>query len=447
VVSCLAPDASAPAGSTATQSPPRGVDRRIGPLPSAPWANRIVGHGEVDPSTLVPNPANWRTHPTAQARALEGALGEVGWVVGVIVNRVTGHLVDGHLRVERAVARGEPTVPVAYVELTTDEERLVLATLDPLGALAGADTAMLAELLAGLAPGNDALERMLADLADLYRIARPGLTNPDEIPPLPAGDEVYVRSGELWLLGDHRLLVGDSTIGANAARLIDHEVPVLLATDAPYGVKLDLAGRASASRGSVQRPRSAGHRRTSLQGDERIDWSEAYALVPSLLVGYVWHAAIHAAEVARGLERIGFEIVSQIVWDKGAFVLGRGWYHWAHEPAWVVRRPGVRVPYIGPRDESTVWRAPSPKRSAGVGGDAPQDHPTQKPVVLFEIPIRNHLRAGESVFDPFVGSGTTIIAAERLGRRCLAMEIDPAVAQLAINRWETFSGRKAVRDE
>lgn len=421
----------------------RSADRRTAPGRSQ-WVNRIVGHAEVDPTTLTVNPANWRTHPPAQARALEGALGEVGWVAGVIVNRRTGRIVDGHLRVERAIARGEPTIPVAYVDLSPDEERLVLATLDPLASLAGADTAVLAELLAGLAPGNAALDRMLADLADRYRIARPGLTDPDEIRPLPDEGDVHVRPGELWLLGNHRLLVGDATSAADVAHLLDGEAPILLATDAPYGVQLDLAGRDRASRGPAPRPRTAGHHHTSLRGDERIDWSVAYALVPSLLVGYIWHAGIHAAEVARSLERIGFEIVSQIVWDKGAFALGHGWYHWGHEPAWVVRRPGVRIPYFGPRDESTVWRAPSPKRAGGAGDDGRQDHPTQKPLVVFEIPIRNHLRAGEPVYDPFVGSGTAIVAAERLGRRCLAMEIDPAFAQLAITRWETFTGRKAV---
>src|SRR6266852_7341837 len=118
----------------------------------APWQNRIVGHADVAPASLVPNPRNWRTHPDDQQRALAGALGDVGWVAEVLVNRTTGHVVDGHLRIELALARREPTVPVTYVELSEDEERLVLASLDPLAAMATAEQEQLAALLAGLDP-------------------------------------------------------------------------------------------------------------------------------------------------------------------------------------------------------------------------------------------------------------------------------------------------------
>ena len=159
-------------------------------------------------------------------------------------------------------------------------------------------------------------------------------------------------------------------------------------------------------------------------------------------MGYVWHAGVHAAEVAKGLERIGFEIVAQVIWDKGLFAMGRSWYHWAHEPCWVVRKPGIRKLYIGSRDQSTIWRAPSPKMIMGGSKEEKYDHPAQKPVVLSEIPIRNH--AGD-VYDPFAGSGTTIIAAERLGRRCYAIELDPRYAQVMIERWQAFTGRTAVR--
>ncbi len=194
------------------------------------------------------------------------------------------------------------------------------------------------------------------------------------------------------------------------------------------------------------RARNKGFRNKTLSGDTRADWSEAYALVPSLTVGYVWHAALHAREVAEGLERIGFEVVAQIIWDKGLFAMSRSWYHWAHEPCWVVRRPGSKVPFLGERNQATVWRAPSPKMIMGGSKEEREDHPAQKPVVLSEYPIENHIRAGEAVYDPFCGSGTTLIAAERLDRRCYAMEIDPRYAQIIIERWERFTGRQAVRD-
>ncbi len=191
--------------------------------------------------------------------------------------------------------------------------------------------------------------------------------------------------------------------------------------------------------------RTRGHRNTRLSGDTRVDWSEAFALVNSLTVGYVWHAGVHAAAVAAGLERIGFEIVSQVIWDKGLFAIGRSWYHWGHEPCWVVRRSGAKAPFRGSRDQATIWRVPSPKMIMGGSTEAKFDHPAQKPLVLFETPIRNHLRAGDALYDPFLGSGTALIAAERTGTRCYAMEIDPIYVEVALRRWERFSGGSAER--
>jgi len=120
--------------------------------------------------------------------------------------------------------------------------------------------------------------------------------------------------------------------------------------------------------------------------------------------------------------------------------MGRSWYHWGHEPCWVIRRPGVPNLFAGSRDQSTVWRAPSPKMIMAGSTEEKQDHPAQKPVVLFEIPIRNHLRAGEAVYDPFLGSGTTLVAAETLGRRCYGIEIEPRYAQVTIERWQGLTG-------
>jgi DNA modification methylase len=145
------------------------------------------------------------------------------------------------------------------------------------------------------------------------------------------------------------------------------------------------------------------------------------------------------------LERIGFEIVAQVIWDKGLFAMGRSWYHWSHEPCWVARRKGVKVRFLGTRDQATIWRAPSPKMIMGGSAEPRLDHPTQKPLVLFETPIRNHLRSGEALYEPFCGSGTALIAAERTGTRAYAMEIDPIYVEVALRRWERFSGEVAER--
>jgi DNA methylase len=413
-----------------------------GSAPTVAWRSRIVSHGVEDPTQLLANPRNWRTHPAAQRDALRGSLDVVGWVAEVMVNQTTGHVVDGHARIEEAISRGEPVVPVTYVDLSAEEEALVLATLDPIGAMAEQSTERLTALLAEVSVDDDGLRRLLADLAP-----RKGQTDPDEIPEPPA--EPYVKPGELWLLGDHRLLCGDATKAEDVARLLDGAEPRLLATDPPYGVSLDPTWRDGVYNelGPAEKPymRIKGHRNTTLSGDTRVDWSEAFALVPSLIVGYVWHAGVHAAKVAEGLERIGFEIVSQVIWDKTLFAMGRSWFHWAHEPCWVVRAVGAKVPFLGERNQATIWRAPSPKMIMAGSTEEKQDHPAQKPVALFEAPIRNHLAPGEAVYDPFVGSGTTIVAAETLGRRCYGMEIDPKYVQVAIERWTAFSGRKAER--
>ncbi len=376
------------------------------PTVAAGWQNRIVGSGEADPTQLLANPANWRLHPKAQLNALRGALDTVGWVQQVMVNQRTGFVVDGHARIEEALARHEPTVPVLYVDLSPEEEALVLATFDSIGAMATADEAKLNELLAGVVVDDAGLLRLLGNLG----AREPGLTDPDDVP--EPSEEPYVKPGELWVLGDHRILCGDATNPDDVARLLGGATPRLLATDPPYGVSLDPTWRDNLYNGlsPAEKPymmgsadpymvkddgkgvkirfprRTAGHTNTTVSGDTRVDWSEAFALVPSLEVGYVWHAGIYAAEVAAGLQRIGFEIASQVIWDKGLFAMSRGWYHWGHEPCWVVRKPGVPNLYIGSRDQSTVWRAPSPKMIMGGSTEAKQDHPTQKPLGPCEIP-------------------------------------------------------------
>jgi hypothetical protein len=274
--------------------------------PSAAWQNRIVGHADVRPADLVPNPRNWRSHPPEQQRALSGALAEVGWVAEVLVNRTTGNVVDGHLRIELALARDEPSIPVTYVELSEDEERLVLASLDPLSAMATAEEEQLASLLEGLEPADDALRALLDELAREYKLdaLRTGFVDPDEVPPVP--DEPYVQAGDMFVLGVHRLLCGDATSAADVARLLDGAEPTLLATDPPYGVSLDPTWRDGVYNalgpaepgylrvdpnidedGATRAPgrahgRTKGHRNTTVSGDTRVDWSDAFALVPSL---------------------------------------------------------------------------------------------------------------------------------------------------------------------
>jgi hypothetical protein len=306
--------------------------------PNAAWRNRIVGHADVAPAELVPNPRNWRAHPDDQQRAVSGALSEVGWVAEVLVNRTTGHLVDGHLRVELALARREPTVPVTYVELGEDEERLVLASLDPLAAMATAENEQLAALLAGLEPADDALRALFDDLAREYGFdaARAGLLDADVVPELPT--EPYISRGDLYELGNHRLLCGDSTDPSDVARLTGGDVADCLWTDPPYGVAYE---------GKTQR-----HLRIRNDDPETSDDVIGGAfrlapLTPSSPFYVSAPAGPRSAAFRAAIASVGWRLHQELVWVKGTIVLGHSDYQYGHEPILYGYTPGSGRPGRG----------------------------------------------------------------------------------------------------
>jgi hypothetical protein len=313
--------------------------------PAAGWRNRIVGHADVVPGELVPNPRNWRAHPDDQQRAVGGALTEVGWVAEVLVNRTTGHLVDGHLRVELALARGEHTVPVTYVDLNEDEERLVLASLDPLAAMATAESQQLAALLAALEPADDALRALFDDLAREHQldVGRAGLLDPDVVPELPT--EPYVSRGDLYELGEHRLLCGDSTDASDVARLSNEMVADCLWTDPPYGVAYE---------GKTEQ-----HLRIRNDDPETSDGVIAGAfglapLAPSSPFYVSAPAGPRSAAFRAAIASVGWRLHQELVWVKGTIVLGHSDYQYAHEPILYGYTPGSGRPGRG-RHPGSHW--------------------------------------------------------------------------------------------
>ncbi len=211
------------------------------------------------------------------------------------------------------------------------------------------------------------------------------------------------------------------------ARLLGDVRPHLLASDPPYGVSYDPAWRNETGGAKTKRT-------GKVLNDDRADWREAWALFPGE-VAYVWHGALHAGEVAESLEAVGFQIRSQIIWAKERLVMSRGHYHWQHEPCWyAVRGKGH---WSGDRKQTTLWSIPSRDQ------DAATVHGTQKPVECMRRPILNNSSRGQAVYEPFSGSGTTLIAAETTGRSCLAMELSPAYVDVAVLRWQAFAGGEA----
>ena len=230
-----------------------------------------------------------------------------------------------------------------------------------------------------------------------------------------------VVSGDLWQIGTHRLVCGDSTNAETVERLLDGAKPNLMVTDPPYGVEYDPAWRdEAAAKGLIAyAARSVGE----VVNDERIDWSAAYQLFPGN-VFYCWHAGRHASEVQASIEISGFEIRCQIIWAKPAFAISRGHYHWQHEPCWYAFRKGETAAWIGDHSQSTLW---SINRDTATGGG----HSTQKPLECMSRPIANH--EGD-VYEPFAGSGTTLVACQNLNRKCYAIEISPAYCAVILQR-------------
>ena len=363
---------------------------------------------------------------------------EFGFKVPVLA-RTDGTVVDGHLRLKaaRKLATwpgGDITgIPVILCDEWTDAQVKAFRILVNRSVTwADFDDELLSLELQELAAADFPLEltgfepRELEDLLTLPD----GDEQADVAPPLP---EIPVsRLDDLWLCGNrknqHRILCGDATSSEAVAHLLCDRKPFLMITDPPYGISLDSEWRdraglngCGAAEPSHMKNRTAGHTETPISGDTRADWSDAFALVPSLQIAYVWHASLYTREVLDGLLRIGFLHHQQIIWDKQRTVLTRTHYWFQHEPCWYCRKKNA--PWFGKAGEnSTIWACPSPKFIMGGSkeeGDEKQDHPTQKPVALMTRPLLNHTKRGESVYDPFLGSGTTLAAAEitELGHR------------------------------
>jgi DNA modification methylase len=411
--------------------------------PLAPWPASSVEMRPID--MIRPDPRNANIHPPEQLAHIAESMRQFGWTIPLLVDE-SDNLIAGHGRILTArmlinEGRSEFSIaPTMVARGWTEPQKRAYAVMDNQLArlsywneelLRGAigDLRALDFDTTALGFDDDFLRNLFADRND-------GQEDPDAVPDIPA--DPISREGDVWILGNHRLLCGDSTKAADVKRALAGALPHLMVTDPPYGVEYDADWRNKAARhseGMGNRAIGAGAVGKVLN-DDRSDWREAWALFPGD-VAYVWHAGRYAGTAQASLGAVGFEVRSQIIWAKQQFAIGRGDYHWQHEPCYYAVRSGKKGHWNGDRKQTTLWSINKPQKSE-------TGHSTQKPVECMRRPIENNSKPGDSVYEPFCGSGSTIIAGEMTGRYVIAIELNPAYVDVAVERWQTFSGKTAV---
>src|SRR3954471_1166989 len=378
---------------------------------------------------LLPSPRNARTHSEAQIAEIAGSIRAFGFTNPILVGD-GGDVIAGHGRLGAARLLGLSEVPVVPLRGLSEVQRRQLMLADNRIALnAGWDVEMLnLELkeLSVLGADLAALGFTAQELAAALNPSGEGLTDENEIPAL--AETAVTMAGDIWCLGAHRVACGDSTDAGIVNALLGAVVPGLMVTDPPYGVEYDPEWR-------NQRGLSNSSRTGKVHNDERADWSAAWALFPGT-IAYVWHGALRCVPAAESLLREGFTIRAQIIWAKERLVIGRGDYHWQHEPCWYAVR--TKGNWTGDRKQTTLWTI-----SSG-GQDTETVHGTQKPVECMRRPMLNNSSPGQAIYEPFLGSGTTLIAAETTSRICFAIELDPLYVDVGIRRWQAFTGEQAT---
>ena len=381
---------------------------------------------------LIPYVRNSRTHSDAQVAQIAASIREFGWTSPVLVDGDRG-IIAGHGRVLAARKLGIDRVPcIELANMTESQRRAYVIADNQLAQNAGWDLDLLKIEVGDLKDAGFDVGLLGFDASMLGGLLAPaeteGLTDPDEAPEAPT--DPVSKLGDVWMLGRHRLVCGDCTDLGVVDKALNGVKPHLMVTDPPYGVEYDPKWRAKAGLNKNKSKMGA------VLNDDRADWRDAWALFPGS-VAYVWHAGRHASSVQASLEACDFDIRCQIIWSKDRFALSRGHYHWQHEPCWYAVRAGSTGSWAGDRKQSTLWQIKA-REDGGVG------HGTQKPVECMRRPIENNSSPGQAIYEPFSGSGTTLIAAEMTGRTCHAIELNPAYVDVAIKRWQNFTGNQAT---
>lgn len=389
---------------------------------------------QIDIDKIKPYKLNAKKHPQSQIEGIAESIKRFGFSQPIVLDK-KNEIIIGHGRLEAAKIAGLKEVPCLTLSDLTPKEVRALRLIDNRIAETGWDQEMLKiefeDLEFEFEPFNVDFDNELPDPDEVE-----GQTDPDAVP--EQADASQIQKGDIFKLGDNFLMCGDSTSDQDVAALLGDVIPVLMVTDPPYGVNYDPSWREGHDLGVGKRSKG------KVQNDDLIDWSAAYKLFPGD-VAYIWHAGKFTHIVAQNIQGCGFELISQIIWAKQHFALSRGDYHWQHEPCWYAVRKGKPHAWGGARDQSTLWQIKNNNAFGNSDAEKTWGHGTQKPVECMKRPILNNTKEGQWIYDPFLGSGTTLIAAYQTKRRCRGMEIDPTYCAVIIKRFEEFSGEKAQK--
>lgn len=391
--------------------------------------------------SLVLDPSNARKHSPKNLEAIKGSLAKFGQQKPIVVGK--GNVViAGNGTLEAARALGWDEIAVVRTKLEgTDATAFAIAD-NRTGELAEWDAGVLSETLKSLDALDFDLDAIGFSQDDLDKmIAEPlpaeGLTDPDAV---PENVETRCKPGDLWILGNHRLLCGDSTNIKDVERVMAGEMADCIWTDPPYNVAVcggtrDFGDKKNHGKG----PRIANDKMGDAEFRDflRATYACMFAVTKPGAAIYVAHADTEGINFRSAFIEAGFLLKQCLIWAKQQFVFGRSDYHWQHEPILYGWKEGAAHEFYGERNQSTVWNVDRPMRSD-------KEHPTQKPVALVEKAIMNSSRPGQLLFEPFTGGGSTLIASEKTGRRCFGMELDPKYCDVILARWEAFTGKQAT---
>jgi DNA modification methylase len=406
---------------------------QIRPITHTAAMAKNIEHWQLD--RLIPFARNPRTHSDAQVAQIAGSIAEFGFNAPILVDSNAG-VIAGHGRLLAARKLQLTEVPVIVLDhLSEAQKRAYVIADNRLAENAGWDEELLRLELAALQDEGFDINSIGFDDQDLARLlaeqdATPGLTDEDDIPEF--ADAAATISGDLWVLGEHKLLVGDATDRAAVARLVAGDAADLIFTDPPYNV--DYEGYTD------EKLKIKGDRMTADQFQKFLqDTFGSYrAVAKSGASLYVCHSSSWQREFQGAMESAGFEVRCQIIWAKNTFAWGFGRYKFQHEPIFYAHVGGQKDPWYGDKSQSTLWQEKKPA--------ANRIHPTAKPVELVERALVNSSKADDIVVDLFGGSGSTLIGCERRGRRARLMEIDPKYADCIVRRWQEYTAKQAILD-